>query len=134
MDAQVPRNGADKPEENLGKTRENFKCFRSGRGRRLGGLFLGADVLHLGVRRAHLVEHRLDDLAVGAGQDLAEHGTRNLNEQRVALMPVEPRRLKPGRKGVDADAGFNEVQELVPDICNFRFSTKLCSSCCHSNE
>jgi hypothetical protein len=48
-------------------------------------------------------------------------------------MPVEAGGLKPGREGVNADPGFDEVQELIPDICNFRFSAKLCSSSCHHN-
>jgi len=81
----------------------------AGRRRRLDGLFLRADVLDLRVRGAHLVEHRLDDLAVGAGQDLAEDGTRNLDEQGIALVPVKAGRLKPGGEGVNADPGFHEV-------------------------
>jgi hypothetical protein len=49
-------------------------------------------------------------------------------------MPVEAGGLKPGREGVNAAPGFDKVQELVPDIYNFRFSANLCSSCHHNGK
>ena len=70
-------------------------------------LFFGADVLHLGVGSAHLVEDGLHDLAVGAGQNLAEDRARDLYEQGVALAAVQPGGLEPGVVGVDADAGLD---------------------------
>src|SRR5215831_445540 len=47
MDAQVPRNGADKPEENLVKTREIFSVFGPAAGirRRRGGRLRSKDGL-----------------------------------------------------------------------------------------
>src|ERR1700741_3946579 len=94
----------------------------------LDGFFLGADVLHLGVGCAHLMEDGLDDLAVSAGKDLTEDRAGDLDEESVALVAVETGGLKPSGVGVDANSGLNEVEELVPDIESFRFSTKLCSS------
>jgi hypothetical protein len=74
------------------------------------------------------MEDGLDDLAVSAGEDLTENRAGDLDEESVALVAVETGGLKPSGVGVDANSGFNEVEELVPDIEGFRFSTKLCSS------
>src|SRR5208282_1006306 len=72
----------------------------SGRNR----LFLGADVLHFGVGSAHLVEDSLDDLAISAGEDLAENGAGNLDEKNVTFLAIQPGGLEPGGISVDADA------------------------------
>ena len=62
------------------------------------------------------MEHRFDDLPIGASQDLAEHGTGNLNEQSFAFLAAQPRGLEPGGVGVNANSGLDQVKELIPDI------------------
>ena len=83
---------------------------RTGRNR----LFLSADVLHAGIRHAQFVKYRLNDLPVGTGEDLAKHGCGDLDVENVALRAAQARRLKPGRKSINADAGFDAVQKPVP--------------------
>jgi len=95
----------------------------------LNGLFLGANVLHFGVGRSHLMEDGLYDFAVGARQDLAEHGAGNLHVEKFAFSPIEAGGLKPSGVGIDADSGFDQVQEPVPDILRFALANNLsCSS------
>jgi hypothetical protein len=98
------------------------------RGSYLQRFFLGADILNLGIRSTHLVEDGLDDFAVGAGKNLAEDRTGNLDEKSVALVTVQARGLEPGGVGIDADTGFDKFKELVPNIESFAFPANLRSS------
>src|SRR5947209_15498564 len=95
--------------------------------------FFGADVLHFQVRGSNFMENRLDDFTVSARQNLTEHGTRNLYEERVALRPVQPRGLEPVRKRVDADARFDAFKKFMPGICSFAFPASL-NCTCHSQQ
>src|SRR5438128_3553883 len=67
----------------------------------------------------------LHDIAVSASQNLAENGAGDLDIEGFALGPVQPRRLEPGRKSVDADAGLHPVQELIPGIHSFALTLRL---------
>ncbi len=82
---------------------------RRGHRRRLNRLLFRAYVLHLHIRRADLMKDGLDDLAVRARQHLPENGAGNLDVEGVAFRPVQPGRLEPGGKGVDADPGLHPL-------------------------
>src|SRR5260370_33054032 len=70
----------------------------------------------------------LDDIAVCARQNLPEDGTGNLDIEGVTLGPVQPRRLEPGGKGVDADPGLHPIQKFVPGIHSFALTPRLSCS------
>jgi len=81
------------------------------------------------------MEYGLDDLAVGAGENLAENGTGNLDEDRLAFEAVQASRLKPGGVGVDADPGLDKFEEPVPHIRSLRLTANLRSSRhCHQSR
>ena len=94
---------------------------RSGR----NGFFLGAYVLDFHIGRAHLMEDGFDDFAVSTAEDLTEDCRGDLDEQGVTLRAAQARGLEPGRVGVDADSGFNQIQELIPEVLDFAFTAKL---------
>ncbi len=96
----------------------------------LDGFFLGADVLHFHLRGTHLVKDGFYNFTVGAGEHLAEDGTGNLDIQGVPFRAVEPGRLKPGGVGIDANPGFDQIEELIPEILHFFFTSNL-GSCRH---
>src|SRR5712691_1152850 len=91
-------------------------------GSRLGRLFLGSHVMYFCVWRAELMKHGFDDVAIGARQDLPEHGAGYLDIERVALSTVQARGLEPGRIRIDADAGLDALKKLVPGIRHFASS------------
>src|SRR5256884_1644640 len=74
---------------------------------------------------SELMEHRRDDVPVRAGEHLAENGAGNLNVQDFAFGPAQPCWLEPRRKGVDAHAGLDVVEKLVPGISRFTLTPNL---------
>src|SRR6266436_5436240 len=96
--------------------------------RRMHRFFFRADVLYLYVWSTELVKDGLNDLAVGARQDLPEDGAGNLYKERVALGAVQPRGLEPRRVGVRADPGLHPLEEFFPRIRCFALPPNLSSS------
>src|SRR5437879_9871668 len=79
------------------------------------------------------MKHSLDDVSVRARQHLPEDGAGDLNVHGVPFGPVQPRRLEPRRKGVDADPGLHVFEKFVPGIRHFALTPKLrCSR--HRNK
>src|SRR5215831_993436 len=109
---------------------------RRRRGCRLALLVLAANVLHLYVGRADLVEYRLNDVPIRPREDLPEDRAGDLYIQGLALGPVQPGRLEPSREGIDAHPGLHMLQELVPGACGFAFATNLgsCRHCLRQKE
>ena len=95
------------------------------RGRGRHRFLLAAHVLDLYVGGSELMEHRRDDVPVRAGEHLAENGAGNLNVQDFAFGPAQPCWLEPRRKGVDAHAGLDVVEKLVPGISRFTLTPNL---------
>src|SRR5258708_16238332 len=106
-----------------------FCLFHAGEyGCGLDRLLFRAHVLDPHVRCADLMKHGLDDVAVRARQNLPEYGAGDLDIEGVALGPVQPRRLEPGRVGVDTYPGLNMIEELVPGIQSFALTPSLSCS------
>jgi len=79
------------------------------------------------------MEHGLDDVAVRARSAPAGRRRWNLDVEGVAFRPVQPGRLEPRGKGVDADPGLYPLKKLVPGIHSFALAP--CLSCCrHRRE
>jgi len=74
----------------------------------------------------------LDDVAVRPRQHLPEDGAGNLDVEGVAFRPVQPGRLEPRGKGVDADPGLYPLKKLVPGIHSFALAP--CLSCCRHRK
>jgi len=68
------------------------------------------------------MENSLDDVAVRARQDLPEDRAGDLDVKGIALGPVQPSRLEPVVKGVDADPGLHVLQKFVPRNSQLRGS------------
>src|SRR5260370_35768834 len=74
----------------------------------------------------------LDDIPIGARQNLPEDSAGDLDKKRVPLGAVQPRRLEPGGKGVDTDPGLDPFEEFVPGIHRFALAPRL--SCCRHRK